>query len=164
MNILFLDYDGVVNTIMWGPNGERANYGFPDQNKVNDEQAVQWVSEFCEKFNYRIVVTSTWRLHNNWAMCLANAGLRKTVKIYDRLPLDRDKSRAQLIKEYLSDHKNIEHFIILDDEEVNGDIEGSSSRLEDYLILCPASTGFKCDEYLKAKALHEDLQKRNIKV
>ena len=164
MNILFLDYDGVVNTIMWGPNGERANYGFPDQNKVNDEQAVQWVSEFCEKFNYRIVVTSTWRLHNNWAMCLTNAGLRKTVKIYDRLPLDRDKSRAQLIKEYLSDHKNIEHFIILDDEKVNGDIEGSSSRLEDYLVLCPTSTGFKYDEYLNAKALHEDLQKRNIKV
>ncbi len=155
MNVLFLDYDGVVNTIMWGPNGEHANYGFPNQNKVNDNQAIQWVSEFCEKFNYQIVVSSTWRLHDNWAECLKNAGLRKSVKIYDRLSLDRDKSRSQLIKEYLSDHKDIKYFIILDDEKVKGEIEESSLRLEDHLVLCPTSTGFKCDEYMKAKALHE---------
>jgi len=53
MNILFLDYDGVVNNIIWGHNGERANYGTPKDNKVNDYQACQWISEFCEKYDYK---------------------------------------------------------------------------------------------------------------
>ena len=61
--VVFLDYDqdGVVNTSMWNGKGTRCTYNFPSDNKVNNFQAVQWLSEACQKFHYDIVVTSTWR-------------------------------------------------------------------------------------------------------
>lgn len=70
MNVVFLDYDGVVNTPMWNADGTRCSFGFPQDNKVNNFQCVQWVSEFCQKFNYSIVVSSTWRLDDNYKECL----------------------------------------------------------------------------------------------
>ena len=174
MKVVFLDYDGVVNTIVWDDEGKKANFAYPHQGKVNDFQAVQWVSEFCEKFGYQIVVTSTWRLHDNWAMCLSAGGLRKTVKIYDRLPIDREsrnKSRSELINEYLKNHPNIDQFLIFDDDKVEGQIMGvpgkfyGENSLEALLVKCPSATGFKYEEYHKAKALHEiieiDISKHN---
>ena len=64
MNILFLDYDGVVNTPQWrphpvDPSRMLCTYNFPRDNKVNDFQCVQWISEFCQKYDYSIVVTSS---------------------------------------------------------------------------------------------------------
>ena len=64
--VLFLDYDGVVNTLMWNDKGTRVSYNFPKDNKVNNFQAVQWVSEFCLKCKYDIVVTSSWREDSNY--------------------------------------------------------------------------------------------------
>ncbi len=75
--MFFLDYDGIVNTPLWSADGKKCTFGYPFDNKVNNFQCVQWVSEFCEKYNYSIVVSSTWRLHNNYQECLQNGGLRK---------------------------------------------------------------------------------------
>ena len=61
--VLFLDYDGVVNTPMWNEKGTICRYNMPKDGKVNNFQAVQWISEFCQKFHFQIVVTSTWRTH-----------------------------------------------------------------------------------------------------
>ena len=74
MNVVFLDYDGVVNTPLWDSEGKYCTYGFPEDNKVNNFQCVQWVSEFCQKFRYSIVVTSTWRFESNYKECLINGG------------------------------------------------------------------------------------------
>lgn len=54
MNVLFLDYDGVVNTPMWDDDGKRCTFNFPSDNKVNNFQCVQWVSEFCQRYDYKI--------------------------------------------------------------------------------------------------------------
>ena len=50
--VVFLDYDGVVNRKMWTrlKTGWVCRYGYPEDGCVNDVQAVQWVSEFCEKW------------------------------------------------------------------------------------------------------------------
>ena len=34
INILFLDYDGVVNTPLWDENGTNLSFGFPENGKV----------------------------------------------------------------------------------------------------------------------------------
>lgn len=36
MNIVFLDYDGVVNTPMWSDDGKYCRYGMPSDNKFKD--------------------------------------------------------------------------------------------------------------------------------
>ena len=74
LNIVFLDYDGVVNTPIWNSSGTNCTFNFPEDNKVNNFQSVQWVSEFCQKFNYKIVVSSSWRFYTNYKDCLYNGG------------------------------------------------------------------------------------------
>lgn len=150
MNVLFLDYDGVVNTPMWNEDGTRCSYNDPHNNKVNNFQAVQWISEFCQKANYCIVVTSTWRFYDNYKECLINGGLRKGIQIIgktERLK-DRDKRRGYEIKAYLESHPDIEKYIIVDDED---------SILEDqkkYFIQTDGCFGFGESDMFKCIQIH----------
>ena len=114
--VLFLDYDGVVNTPMWNSKGTRCQYAFPSDGKVNNFQAVQWISEFCQRFKYDIVVTSTWRMDLNYKECLENGGLRNTIRILGKTPMLDNRFRGQEISEYLQAHPEIKYYIIVDDE------------------------------------------------
>lgn len=127
--VIFLDYDGVVNIPMWQmtEKGMRCRYNFPSDNKVNNEQAVQWLSEFCQRYGYDIVVTSTWRYDDNYKECLINAGLREGIKILGKTcdtraqdwdsDADYHYSRGREIKYYLHDHPEITDYLIVDDED-----------------------------------------------
>ena len=119
--IVFLDYDGVVNTPMWDDTGTHCNYGHPGQNKVNNFQAVQWLSEACQKFHYDIVVTSSWRHAKNYKECLINGGLREGIEILgktEHLTVEDGWSRGYEIQQYLDEHPEILYYIIIDDEDV----------------------------------------------
>ncbi len=114
--ICFLDYDGVVNTPMWNEKGTKCTYNFPSDNKVNNFQAVQWLSEACQKFHYDIVVTSTWRWDANYKECLINGGLREGIEILGRTSELRDQPRGAEIKAYLDAHPEIKYYVIIDDD------------------------------------------------
>ena len=119
--MIFLDYDGVVNTPMWNEKGTSCRYNFPSDGKVNNFQAVQWLSEACKKFHYDIVVTSTWRTHANYQECLINGGLREGIEILgktERLSVETGWARGHEIQKYLEDHPEIKYFMIVDDEYV----------------------------------------------
>lgn len=148
MNILFLDYDGVVNTPIWDRMGNHCSYANPFHNKVNNFQAVQWVSEFCQKYDYSIVVTSTWRSGKNYKQCLINGGLRKGIKILGKTKRLDNHCRGDEILLYINEHPEVENFIILDDDSDMGD-------LKNHLIKCNSYVGFTLVEFLKAKELHE---------
>lgn len=148
MNVIFLDYDGVVNNIIWGPNGERANYMHPSDKKVNDFQAVQWISEFCKKYNYGIVVTSSWiRMTDEWAECLINGGLRDGIQILGCVDPKID-NRSKAIAKYIAEHPEIDKYIIIDDEVV---------LPTTHLIQCHTSHGFGYGEFIEAENLHASL-------
>lgn len=115
--VVFLDYDGVVNTPMWNEKGTKCVYGFPKDNKVNNYQAVQWLSEFCQRCHYDIVVTSTWRLGDNYADCLRNGGLRDGINIVGKTEDMPFNTRADEVQEYLKRHPEIKYYIIVDDED-----------------------------------------------
>jgi hypothetical protein len=114
--VVFLDYDGVVNTPMWNEEGTHCSYGWHKQGKVNNFQAVQWLSEACQKFGYDIVVTSTWRRWDNYKECLINGGLRKGVEVLDKTPVIHGQCRGFEIKTYLNEHPDIDYYVIVDDE------------------------------------------------
>ena len=114
--VCFLDYDGVVNTPMWNEEGTVCSYGWAKQGKVNNFQAVQWLSEACQKFGFDIVVSSTWRMWDNYKECLINGGLRKGIEVLDRTPEIRTQSRGFEIKTYLEEHPEIQYYVIVDDE------------------------------------------------
>ena len=141
--VLFLDYDGVVNIAMWNAKGSRCTFNFPSHNKVNHFQAVQWVSEFCQKCGYDIVVTSTWRLDANYKECLENGGLRNTIKILGRTKDLWELSRGHEIASYLKDHPEIEYYIIVDDEN------DMLPEQQDHFVQTDSDRGFGRPEFEK---------------
>lgn len=157
--VVFLDYDGVVNTPMWDTDGKRCRYNFPDDNKVNNFQCVQWVSEFCEQYGYSIVVSSTWRMDANYIDCLRNGGLRPDVDVIGATPVHRHDhaSRGEEIRAWLADHTDVEYFLIFDDED--DDLQD----LESHLVLCDPNVGFGLAEYYEAGSLHEEMRREKLR-
>lgn len=149
MNVVFLDYDGVVNTPQWSLRSGKwvCSYGYPSNNAVNDLQAVQWVSEFCEKFGYSIVVSSTWRFHENFEECLRNGGLRESIAVLGRTPRIADGCRGDEIGQWLSEHPEVENYLIFDDDS-------DMAEHKDHLVLCKSSAGFREEEFCEAETLH----------
>jgi len=118
MNIIFLDVDGVLNSIkklkeMYYKN-KRPYSGF---DYPFDEECLNNLKRLVLETNAYLVITSTWRKFENGKDIL----LRK-LKDYD---LDKrvigytdvlNKSRGDEIKEYLKTLDNSINFIILDDD------------------------------------------------
>lgn len=150
MNVVFLDYDGVVNTPMWTHRSGKwvCLYNFPDDNRVNNLQAVQWVSEFCEKYGYSIVVTSTWRYDDNYKECLIKGGLRDGIKILGCTTVMRGWARGQEISQWLSEHPDTESYLVFDDDLI--------PEHKDRQVLCRSSAGFREEEFYKAETIHNN--------
>lgn len=150
-NVVFLDYDDVVNKAMWNrkPNGSwKCTYNFPEDGSVNDLQAVQWVSEFCKKYGYSIVVSSTWRYYDNYKECLINAGLRDGISIEGCTPVIDMGNRGAEILEYLGEHPDITGYLIFDDLP-----PGYFTGCEDRLVQCKNGS-FGMPEYMTACSMH----------
>ena len=139
--ILFLDYDGVVNTLMWNEKGTKVSYNFPKDNKVNNFQAVQWISQFCLKCKFDIVVTSTWREERNYKECLINGGLREGIEILGCTNLTNDKTRGEEIQDYLNAHPEVKQYIIVDDED------DFLPEQQSHFVKVDANYGFHKPEY-----------------
>ena len=155
MNVVFLDYDGVVNTPMWDEEGKHCRFNFPEDNKVNNFQSVQWVSEFCEQYGYGIVVSSTWRFDDNYIECLVNGGLRSGIEIVGKTPIIKDGTRGDEIEAYLMGHPEVEFFLIFDDEN---DVE----LYDDHLVLCDTDRGFGLAEYYEAGSMHDEMRRKKL--
>lgn len=147
MNVIFLDYDGVVNIPMWNEDGTRCRYNFPDDNKVNHFQAVQWISEFCLKYDYKIVVSSTWRMDKNYKECLINGGLREGVEILGKTKI-LNSTRGHEIDVYLEEHPEITGYIIIDD------CDDFTKEQHDRFVETRDDVGFMEHDYNKARRIH----------
>lgn len=150
--VIFLDYDGVVNTPMWNDKGTKCTYNFPRDCKVNNFQAVQWISECCQKFHYDIVVTSTWRWSPNYKECLINGGLRPGIEILGRTEdlwhPDHETCRGDEIAKYLADHPEINYYMIVDDED---DI---LPEQKDHFIQTNGDVGFTLSDFIHFEKIY----------
>ena len=152
MKVIFLDYDGVVNNLVFHDiNGEPDFYciDFSDDNKrcVNDFQAIAWLNKICREFNCEIVVTSTWRSSPDYAQYLYRAGLNENIKVIGRTKhLDHvdHETRGREIMLWIKEHEDykIDDFIILDDDS-------DMWILHDHLIQTDTIRGLGYHEYEK---------------
>lgn len=153
MKVVFLDYDGVVNTPMWKSDSPVCNFAFPSDNTVNNFQAVQWLSEFCQKFGYDIVVTSSWRRKDNFPECLKNGGLRDGINILGHTEyldkVDWRIKRGSEIEKYLKDHPEITHYLIIDDENIALECQ----KL--HFVQTNPNVGFMLNDFDKARQIAE---------
>lgn len=157
INVVFLDFDGVVNTPMWhNANGKlRTKYNFPKNGSVNNWQACQWLSKFCKERGYSIVVSSTWRKSGleTCRKCLYNGGVWQSIPIIDRTPV-LDTKRGYEIQKWLDTQVEndikIKRWIIIDDED-----DMVSKEQFDRLVLCREDAGFLLSDMKKAEYIHD---------
>jgi hypothetical protein len=153
MKVIFLDFDGVVNIPYWKYNeygNLQSNYNFPSDGRVNNYQAVQWVCEFCEKYDYKIVISSTWRKNRSLENCtnyLTRCGLRQSVKVIGMTPVLSGKHRGDEITLWLNQHPEVTDYLIFDDDS-------DMTIHTDKLIKCDSIVGFTLREYEQAEILH----------
>ena len=144
--IIFLDFDGVVNTIYYRfyPRLKRYDLKFATEEDgfVNNEQAIAWLNKLYDQYTYEIVVTSTWRNYCDYREILYNSGLNKEIKILGATP-NITHIRGDEIWQWILDNDcRDRHIIILDDDE---DMVG----LKNDLIKCNPYLGFTIYEYQK---------------
>lgn len=118
MKIIFLDYDGVVNNLVFQDINGEPNFNVPELDQVSDKQAVAWLNKICREFDAKIVVTSTWRGRDDYAECLYRAGF--SGKVIGRTTFEGGLAghRGTQIKQWLEDNQEYNNidFIILDDD------------------------------------------------
>ena len=49
MKIIFLDYDGVVNTLYFQRVNGEPNFNYPQMDRVNNKQAIAWLNKLCRE-------------------------------------------------------------------------------------------------------------------
>lgn len=166
MNVIFLDIDGVVNTIMIGkePFGEeghksicRDGYYYDlchtSDGRVSNKTSVIWLEKICKDTNSKIVISSAWRIGSTAAEvaeCLYNTGLDRDIEIIGSTPVLHNCSRGDEIQEWLNNHKEVEKFIILDDDSDMGE-------LMDHLVKCDTDAGITHSIKNEALKLFEKL-------
>jgi HAD domain in Swiss Army Knife RNA repair proteins len=152
MKIIFLDIDGVLNT----DRQIRINNLKQNEGINFDQEAMGNLKKIIKKTKARIVITSTWRIHQRengylWSELIRNFQLCNinSKVIIDITPITdmnmRLETRELEISKWLSTNKNIEKFVILDDQ-------WSMGGLNNHFIRCLPFNGITskiADEVIK---------------
>ena len=118
MNILFLDFDGVINSKKWYSSTQykENNYKDPDV----DPKIIELLNNLTNQLNLKIVVSSSWKYDKGFSERLSRIGLDNVI---DKTPdlistVSYDKFCKGLeIETYLHKHPEVNNYIILDDED-----------------------------------------------
>lgn len=110
MNILFLDIDGVLNSHpYWISTYERLGRRMTDEEMINPE-CMCVLRAIVKELDLKIVITSAKFVED----------LKNLFKRYDLTILDRigcyGGARGTYIRKWLSEHDNVNKFVILDDD------------------------------------------------
>ena len=130
-NIIFLDYDGVINI-------EEDNfYGY-----LENPEAIYFINKLCLENDFKIVISSSWKRHPQHKKLLHDAGLDEKVKIVGCTDITH-KGREFEIKKYLKEHPDIDKYLIIDDADFSIDIK-------DHLVQTVFNIGFNKMKYEEA--------------
>ena len=120
--IIFLDCDGVINSIQW----EAVRKDMPPASVIDDAvdpRCLERIVSICNETMAKIVISSDWRI--NWPFArtrLERAGIPEGM-IIDRTPLlnvfpgKHHYSRGEEIQAWLDAHDDVYDYIIIDDRE-----------------------------------------------
>lgn len=135
--IIFLDFDGVVNTIYYCyyPRLKKEIFGYAHEEDgfVNNRQAIEWLNDLYFHYKYDIVVTSTWRTYCNYREILYNSGLNRQINIIGATP-NINHIRGDEIAQWIIDNNEQDRdIIILDDDEDMGILKNNLIKCDPYL-------------------------------
>ncbi|MGM9877295.1 MAG: HAD domain-containing protein [Bacilli bacterium] len=130
-NVLFLDYDGVINI-------EPDNFSGYFENP----EAIYFINKLCIENDFKIVVTSSWKNHPQYVDFLHDAGLDSKVEIIGCTEMSF-KSREYEIKQFLNEHPGIGKYLIIDDADF-------SPEMNNHLVQTAFKIGFNKVKYQEA--------------
>lgn len=137
MKILFLDFDGVINTL-------ESDYEI-------DPTKIPYIQRILTEYpDMNIVISSTWR-YEGLERCRMHLKPIPDERIIDVTPYIRDGSRGQEILQWMSEN-NIEKkdILIIDDEDAGWFSEGG---LRDRLVKTCQFEGIQHKDVMKAFTL-----------
>ena len=117
MKVVFLDVDGVLNNSNWAMQMYDEGVHVYAENLL-DERAVRLLQKLIDATDAKIVVSSSWRRDKYAMQCLSDQ--LKPMDIYDVTPV-KNSIRGDEISVWLKKHKDIERYVILDDDSDMGD-------------------------------------------
>ena len=148
MKVVFLDFDGVLNSAEYD---RRKRYGDPSL----DRSRMPLLRELIGQTDAKIVLTTSWRIYwdANIALCdeigrdmvafFAEYGLT----ISDKTPRLGALMRPQEIMEWLSRHPEVHRYVILDDMDI------SWGLLSPYVVKTDYEEGKGLEEWHVARAI-----------
>ena len=115
MKIIFLDFDGVLNSAKYLRG--REEYGV-----VIDPARMVLLKQIADATGAKIVLSTSWREHwsknqtecNGTGVLINNIFSNFGLQILDKTPMLRTAREAE-IKSWLDDHPEVENFVVLDD-------------------------------------------------
>lgn len=113
MNIIFLDIDGVLNSIEYLTEKYNELKRALKQEEMLDPICIKYLKEIVDKTNSKIVITSSWKIFD--LDILNNVFSKYNLKIYDVTKNYGDK-RGKEIREWLSLNNDVSNYIIIDDD------------------------------------------------
>lgn len=117
MKVIFLDVDGVLNNSNWAIQMYDEGVHVYAENLL-DERAVRLLQKLIDATDAKIVVSSSWRRDKYAMQCLSDQ--LKPMEVYDVTPL-KSSIRGDEITAWLKKHKDVEAYVILDDDSDMGD-------------------------------------------
>ena len=129
-NVIFLDFDGVINIKSHYFNGTFEN-----------QDAIYYLNKLCLETGFKIVVCSSWRNHMDYKEFLYNSGLDKSIEILGKTGMSHQGKEFE-IKRYLDEHL-VNKFIVIDDAYFSGE-------MAPYHIQTAPTLGFTENKYKEA--------------
>ena len=149
--IIFLDFDGVVETIYW-EKADDGSWSFnvhkAGRNELNNKQAIGWLNELYSKVPYDIVVSSTWRIGmtiEELQNLITNSGFNPEIKVIGMTPR-LYLQRGEEIQAWIDENNFTGKYIIIDDDS-------DMCHLLPVLVRCDCQLGFTIYDYQKALKL-----------
>lgn len=119
--IIFLDFDGVVETIYWEQD-ENGVWNFNvhkhGREELNNKQAIGWLNELYRCVPYDIVVSSTWRIGmsvEELQNLIIRSGFDPNIKVVGSTPV-LYRQRGEEIQAWINENNFTGKFIIIDDD------------------------------------------------
>jgi hypothetical protein len=148
MKLIFLDFDGVVNTPLYDDKEKRIRFFHPTDEAVNNRNAVGFLNSLIVETGAKVVVSSSWRRNQTietLSQWLHNSGFEG--EVVGKTPRMDSYCRGAEIEEYLLRLEDVESYVILDD-----DVNILKHQLGNF-VKCDTNYGFSYYEYFKAKVI-----------
>jgi hypothetical protein len=146
--IIFLDFDGVVETIYWDRDAHGVYHinAFKSGHKdLNNKQAIGWLNELYRQCPYDIVVSSTWRMGmtvEELQDLLLRSGFAPEINVIGKTPVLYSE-RGHEIQRWMDDNNYTGNFVIIDDDS-------DMCHLQSHLVQCDTYVGFTFHDFRKS--------------